>query len=94
MMKVLLSLLLAASGLTGEPSGAPALTNASFEAGTTAGWSSSNGAAFVEAGGHGGGAFRLTHWASTAYEVQTEQRLTGLRNGSYTLRVWVRTDST
>jgi hypothetical protein len=45
----------------------------------------------VEAGGHNG-EFRLTHWADMDYTVTTSRRLAGLRNGTYTLAVWVRSD--
>src|SRR5262245_23445467 len=81
------------------PAAGPA--NPSFESdGATqapTGWSEVSGtghgnASFVEAGGHGGSGFRLTHWAATPYTVRTEQRVAGLANGQYTLRVWVRTD--
>ncbi|MDT9683504.1 arabinogalactan endo-1,4-beta-galactosidase [Streptomyces sp. TRM76323] len=72
---------------------ASTLTNTGFESGTT-GWStySSTGqssASFVEAGGRSG-ASRLSHWASSAYKVETYQYLSGLANGSYTLTAWVR----
>ena len=76
--------------------GGSQLTNPGFEAdggGTAApaGWSEqgAQGASFTEAGGHTG-AFRLTHWSAEAYEVVTSQRLRGLRDGTYTLRAWVR----
>lgn len=72
---------------------APEVVNAGFETGSTAGWHESGdaSASFVESGGQNGTGFRLSHWADTAYTVSTAQRLTGLRNGWYTLRVWVRT---
>ena len=34
--------------------------------------------------------YRLTHWRSTAFQVTTSQLKTGLANGTYTLRAWVR----
>ncbi|WP_437089580.1 glycosyl hydrolase 53 family protein [Streptomyces sp. enrichment culture] len=75
---------------------ASTLTNGGFEAdgtgaATPAGWSEhgSAGASYVEAGGHGGG-YRLSHWASTAYQAETYQHLSGLANGSYRLTAWVR----
>ncbi|MEU3618101.1 arabinogalactan endo-1,4-beta-galactosidase [Streptomyces sp. NPDC006872] len=78
---------------------ASTLTNAGFEtdgAGTATptGWSTysaagQNSASFAEAGGHSGG-YRLTHWASTAYKVETYQYLSGLTNGAYKLSAWVR----
>ncbi|MGW0191655.1 glycoside hydrolase family 53 protein, partial [Streptomyces sp. NPDC003362] len=75
---------------------ASTLTNGGFEAdgagsATPGGWSEygSTGASFTEAGGHGGG-YRLSHWASTAYKVETYQYLSGLTNGKYKLTAWVR----
>jgi arabinogalactan endo-1,4-beta-galactosidase len=78
---------------------ASTLTNGGFEAdgtgtATPAGWSSysasgQTSASFTESGGHGG-SHRLTHWASTAYKVETYQYLSGLTNGTYTLTAWVR----
>ncbi|MFF3500144.1 arabinogalactan endo-beta-1,4-galactanase [Streptomyces sp. NPDC003247] len=78
---------------------AATLTNGGFESdgtgtATPAGWSTysaagQNSASFTEAGGHAG-SYRLTHWASTAYKVETYQSLTGLTNGSYKLTAWVR----
>ncbi|MGW1783344.1 glycoside hydrolase family 53 protein [Streptomyces sp. NPDC002143] len=78
---------------------ASTLTNAGFEtdgAGTATptGWSTysaagQNSASFAETGGHSG-SYRLTHWASTAYKVETYQYLSGLTNGAYKLSAWVR----
>ncbi|MFI6035798.1 arabinogalactan endo-beta-1,4-galactanase [Streptomyces sp. NPDC051315] len=78
---------------------ASTLTNAGFESdgagtATPAGWSTysaagQNAASFTEAGGHSGG-YRLSHWASGAYKVETYQYLSGLTNGSYKLTAWVR----
>jgi hypothetical protein len=77
------------------------LINAGFEAeGATqtpsgwATWSPSAGgyaADFTETynGAHGG-AYHLTHYAGAPYEVFTYQKKTGLTNGTYTLRAWVR----
>lgn len=78
----------------------PAVVNPDFEADAAgvavpSGWSESGqvAASFTEAGGAVGG-FRLTHFAATAYQVETYQRITGLKHGSYTLRASVRTSST
>jgi len=99
--KILLTLVMAIPVYSG-PSSVAGPANPGFESdGATqapTGWSEVSGtghgdASFVEAGGHGGSGFRLTHWAATPYSVRTEQRLTGLANGQYTLTVWVRTDS-
>ncbi|HEY8473411.1 MAG TPA: glycosyl hydrolase 53 family protein [Natronosporangium sp.] len=88
---------LVAAGLGAPAAGHPAggtVDNAGFETGSTTGWTERGNpdASFVEAGGQAGTGFRLSHWAEDAYTVTTEQRVTGLRNGHYTLRVWVRTD--
>jgi arabinogalactan endo-1,4-beta-galactosidase len=63
---------------------ATTLTNTGFESGLS-GWS---GNGYTESGGRSG--LRLTHWTSAAYRWETTQTLTGLSNGSYTARVWVR----
>ncbi|MFD7280641.1 glycosyl hydrolase 53 family protein [Streptomyces sp. NPDC059862] len=75
---------------------ASTLTNGGFEtdgtgAATPGGWSEygSTGASYVEAGGRSG-SYRLSHWASTAYKVETYQYLSGLTNGNYKLTAWVR----
>lgn len=64
--------------------------NPSFETGDLTGWTTDNEAAnAVDAKGHDS-AFRLTHQGADAYQVTTSQTLTGLENGWYTLRAWVR----
>ncbi|MFE5797893.1 arabinogalactan endo-beta-1,4-galactanase [Streptomyces sp. NPDC056503] len=78
---------------------ASTLTNTGFEAdgtgtATPSGWSTysaagQNAASFAEAGGHSGG-YRLSHWSSSAYKVETYQYLSGLTDGTYTLSAWVR----
>ncbi|WP_447005937.1 glycoside hydrolase family 53 protein [Saccharothrix isguenensis] len=89
----------AAAVLAVAAAGAPAasaassIANGGFESGTS-GWttSSPNGtqaASFTEPGGRSGG-YRLSHWSSSAYQVETTQTLTGLANGRFTARVWVR----
>ncbi|MFC5908935.1 glycosyl hydrolase 53 family protein [Streptacidiphilus monticola] len=89
--------LLAAPATTAHA--AATVTNGGFEsngARTTSitGWTtySPNGtgaAAYTESGGHSG-SWRLTHWSSSAYNVNTYQYLSGLTNGNYTLTAWVR----
>ncbi|MFE9169650.1 glycosyl hydrolase 53 family protein [Streptomyces kebangsaanensis] len=75
---------------------ASTLTNPGFEAdgtgaATPSGWSEygDTGASYVESGGRSGG-YRLTHWSSSAYKVETYQYLSGLVNGDYVLSAWVR----
>ncbi|AIR96696.1 arabinogalactan endo-beta-1,4-galactanase [Streptomyces glaucescens] len=88
---------LALTALPAHPAeAASTLTNGGFESGgagtgTPAGWSEYGAAdaSFTEAGGHGG-SYRLSHWASTAYKVETYQYLSGLANGTYRLTAWVR----
>jgi arabinogalactan endo-1,4-beta-galactosidase len=96
--RAILMTLLAAVGTAaiGLPAhAASTLTNPGFEASaatqTPTGWSESGttSASYTEAGGRSG-SFRLSHWASGAYRVETYQTLTGLANGSYTARAWVR----
>lgn len=75
---------------------ASTLANGGFETdgagvATPAGWSEygDTGASYTESGGHSGG-YRLSHYAASAYKVETYQYLSGLANGSYTLTAWVR----
>ncbi|MBC7270675.1 MAG: arabinogalactan endo-1,4-beta-galactosidase, partial [Streptomyces sp.] len=75
---------------------ASTLTNGGFEAdgagaAVPGGWSEygSTAASYTEAGGRSGG-YRLSHWSSSAYKVETYQYLSGLANGSYKLTAWVR----
>ena len=65
--------------------------NPGFEEPALAGWHERGdvAASYAEAGGHSG-SYRLTHWASTDYRVETTQRVTRLAPGSYTLRAWLR----
>lgn len=59
---------------------------------TPSGWSTNGSppdADYAEAGGHNG-SFRLTHWSAAAHEVETGQLITGLANGTYALKVWIR----
>ena len=62
-----------------EPDGAPT------------GWNTtgSKEAVNIEVRGHSGD-FRLTHRATGTYQVETWQAISGLSNGWYTLRAWVR----
>jgi arabinogalactan endo-1,4-beta-galactosidase len=79
--------------------GTATLVNGDFEAdgtgtATPAGWTTRNApgqdnASYTETGGHSG-SYRLTHWSTAAYKVETYQELTGLANGHYTLTAWVR----
>jgi arabinogalactan endo-1,4-beta-galactosidase len=75
--------------------------NPGFEVDTVAvtsasGWITSGSnpdANYTEASAHTG-AFRLTHWKSTAYNVATSQTITGLTNGLYTFQAWVKSPQT
>lgn len=66
------------------------LTNPSFEE-QDAGWTHTGTmkATKIEENGHLGG-LRLTHQSADAYQVETSQVVSGLTNGWYTLRGWVR----
>ncbi len=77
---------------------APTVINPGFEESHSAanpmGWATqspdgSESAAYIESGGYSG-AYRLTHSAAQAYIASTSQTLTGLVEGWYTLRAWVR----
>jgi len=87
-----------AGGTHGAAHAATTLTNGGFEAngGTQApagwgeySWSGHTSASYTEWGGRSG-SYRLSHWASGAYQVETYQYLSGLANGTYTARAWVR----
>ncbi|CQR65774.1 glycoside hydrolase family 53 protein [Streptomyces leeuwenhoekii] len=99
-LRALLPALAAGLALTALPAqsahAASTLTNGGFEAdgtgaATPGGWSEygATAASYVESGGRGGG-HRLSHWASSAYKVETYQYLSGLANGAYKLTAWVR----
>lgn len=77
----------------------PTVANASFESGM-ANWTTwtPNGtasAAFSETynGAHSG-AYHLTHWSTAPFETWTYQIKTGLANGNYKVRAWVRKGGT
>jgi arabinogalactan endo-1,4-beta-galactosidase len=65
--------------------------NSGFEAGDLTGWNSTGDtdADFTEWGGRTGN-YRLSHWSADPYTVETWQTVTGLSNGWYTLRAWVK----
>lgn len=78
------------------------IENASFEGDaatqTPTGWNTWCGSSgtncdadFTEtnSGGHYG-SLHGTHYKASAYEVDTYQNVTGLKNGSYTLKAWVK----
>jgi hypothetical protein len=54
-------------------------------------WTDNNGAdaSFTEAKPRTG-SFNLAHWKTSAYRVYTYQIVTGLTNGSYTVKAWVK----
>jgi arabinogalactan endo-1,4-beta-galactosidase len=74
------------------PQTAATVHNPGFESGLT-GWSESGAraASFTEPGGSSGG-HQLTHYADTPYRVTTRQAVTGLKRGTYTLSLRVRSD--
>jgi hypothetical protein len=86
----------------GERGASPLVANASFEAEgradqTPRNWSTwvdeevgvaDAGADFVEAGGRSG-SFAGVHRKGSDYQVATQQVVTALRNGTYTLRAWI-----
>ena len=99
-IRALLLPLLAGLALTALPAqtarAASTLTNGGFESdgtgtGAPSGWSEygDTGASYTEAGGHSG-SYRLSHYSSAAYKVETYQYLSGLTNGAYHLTAWVR----
>ncbi|MCL7425703.1 glycosyl hydrolase 53 family protein [Streptomyces sp. YS415] len=99
-LRALLLPLAAGLALTALPAqtahAASTLTNGGFESdgagtATPSGWSEygSTAASFTESGGHDG-AYRLSHYATSAYKVETYQYLSGLTNGTYKLTAWVR----
>ncbi|NUR57476.1 MAG: arabinogalactan endo-1,4-beta-galactosidase [Catenulispora sp.] len=78
----------------------PTVANAGFEAGgtgtgTPSGWSESGSTAcsYTEYGGRSG-SYRLAHYCSSAYTVDTYQGITGITPGYYTFGVWVRSNDT
>ena len=78
-----------------QPPAAIEIANPGFEeqdaSGSPLGWTSSGSvsAVLIEERGHSGD-FRLTHQAAEAYQVETTQAVSGLENGWYTLRAWIR----
>ena len=82
-------------GTTPPPTNNPAVTNAGFESGMSGWntWSPNNtaGAAFTETynGGYNS-AYHLTHYSPGAFETWTYQTVSGIPNGNYRVRAWVR----
>ena len=66
------------------------LSNPGFENGLS-GWGVwPAGPSYTEAWGAKAGTSHLTHWGASPYYVTTYQGLTGLSNGLYTLKAWVK----
>ena len=66
------------------------LSNPGFENGLS-GWGVwPAGAAYTETWGANSGTSHLTHWSASPYYVATYQGLTGLSNGLYTVKAWVK----
>lgn len=72
----------------GEPN---LLSNPGFENGLS-GWAAwpAGGWQYAEAVRPNSGTFHLTHWSATPYQGTTYQTLSGLSNGPYTVKAWVR----
>jgi hypothetical protein len=93
-----LNIYLGAAGVRVYQIGLPQLlSNPEFATGDLQGWntwSANNAHADADyAETNGGGkydAYHGTHWKATSYDISTYQTRTGLSNGSYTLRAWVR----
>ncbi len=68
------------------------ISNPSFESNLTGWttWTNVGGSVYAEPTGGYEGAKKLTHWNSTAYQASTNQVVTGLTNGTYTLKAWVK----
>lgn len=82
-----------------KPPATPVLSNPSFDGdgtgtATPQGWisSGSTNADFTEWGGRTGN-YRLTHWSADDFSVDTQQVVTGLSHGWYTLRGFARRGS-
>jgi arabinogalactan endo-1,4-beta-galactosidase len=91
------------AGTTVQARASSTVTNPGFnENGATTsptGWTTSStddttSASYSEATseGYDGDDYQLTHWSSSAFEVDTYQTLTGLSSGDYTLGVWTRSN--
>jgi arabinogalactan endo-1,4-beta-galactosidase len=83
------------SSIPGRTANPANLLNPGFENqdgnGVPIGWNHTGTAqaAYIEDKGHSG-EFRLSHQGTEAYQVETWQTVSGLENGWYTLRAWVR----
>jgi arabinogalactan endo-1,4-beta-galactosidase len=97
-VKLLVVLAVAVAAVTGSAArgAAGTVANPGFEADGTgtshpSGWHTIGipGASFTEAGGHSG-SFRLSHWSQRRFVTENWQTVTGLQNGWYTLRAWVK----
>ena len=86
----------AAAGTWSVGAGNNYILNPAFEAdrvaqANLAGWSSTGGTAGSYgniSGSHSTGRFRFHHSLTSAYNVLTDQIVTGLPNGTYTMTVW------
>jgi arabinogalactan endo-1,4-beta-galactosidase len=78
------------------------LSNSGFEAEqyatqTPSGWSEwsswgGNGGSFTEYSGAKSGNYHATHHSNSGYNIYTSQTKTGLTNGLYTARAWVKSN--
>lgn len=67
-----------------------ALANPGFETGDLAGWTTTHAETTVVEDGGFQSNFRLTHRGDEPYRTETVQTVSGLANGWYSLRAWVR----
>ena len=71
------------------------ITNPSFESNLSgwSTWTNKSGSVYAEPNGGYDGFKKLTHWNSTAYQGYTNQVITGLTNGTYTMKAWVKANA-
>ena len=68
----------------------PPVTNPGFETGNTSGWTASGTSYGVDGNDVRSGSYKLYFWNGSAYTQSVSQTITGLTNGSYTVRAWIK----